>query len=136
MNPESAALLAAAADKLQAAQILLEAGLNDDVASRAYYAVFHAISALHLENGNAFSSRAQTIGRFNKDFVRTGIFSPVFTRIVTRLFEDRQLGDYDATSKIPPDQAAQDLLDARAIVEAIQIYIRSGPPKASTAGLC
>ena len=112
MTPESEALLKAAEAKLNAAQLLLSSGLNGDAASRAYYAVFHAISALHLASGNSFSSHAQLIGRFNKDFVRAGIFPPSFTRTLTRLFEDRQLGDYDATAEITPEQATRDITEA------------------------
>ena len=67
MTPECDALLSAAEAKLRAADLLLTEELPDDAASRAYYAAFHAVSALHLAQGNAFSSHAQVIGRFNKE---------------------------------------------------------------------
>ena len=118
MTPECQALLAAATAKLKAADLLLADGFADDAASRAYYAVFHAVSALHLANGNTFSSHAQLIGRFNKDFVRTGRLPAEFTKIVTRLFQDRQLGDY-ALDSISLEQAAQDIDDARRIIATI-----------------
>lgn len=86
MTPECDTLLAAADAKLRAADLLLTEGLPDDAASRAYYAAFHAVSALHLADGNAFSSHAQLIGRFNKDFVRTGRMPTAFAKILTRLF--------------------------------------------------
>ena len=123
MTPECEALLRAADDKPKAAQLLLDAGLDGDVASRAYYAAFHAVSALHLASGNTFSSHAQLIGRFNKDYVRTGIFAPSLTRVLTRLFEDRQLGDYDPTTAVSSEQARQDIMDARQIVEAIRAHL-------------
>jgi len=53
VTPESEALLTAAESKLKAAELLLNAGMNGDAVSRAYYAVFHAISALHLASGNS-----------------------------------------------------------------------------------
>ncbi len=124
MTPEGEGLLLAAQGKLRAAELLLTAGLHGDASSRAYYAAFHAISALHLSRGNTFSSHAQLIGRFNKDFVRTGVFPPEFTRVVTRLFEDRQVGDYDAMAEITGDQSTQDVADARRLVEAISAYLR------------
>jgi uncharacterized protein (UPF0332 family) len=123
MTPEGEALLRAADDKLKAAQVLRDSGLDGDAASRAYYAAFHAISALHLASGNTFSSHAQLIGRFNKDYVRTGIFAPSLTRVLTRLFEDRQLGDYDPTTTVSSEQASQDIMDARQIVEAIRAHL-------------
>lgn len=120
MTPECDALLAAADAKLRAADLLLTEGLPDDAASRAYYAAFHAVSALHLADGNAFSSHAQLIGRFNKDFVRTGRMPTAFAKILTRLFQDRQLGDYGAPASISPEQARQDIDDARQLIAAIR----------------
>ncbi len=123
MTPECAALLSAARSKLEAAALLQASGMHGDAASRAYYAAFHAVSALHLAAGNSFSSHAQVIGRFNKDFVRSGLFAARFTRILTRLFEDRQLGDYEAAAEIGPTQAAQDVADAQALVDAICVHL-------------
>ncbi|MBK1646816.1 DNA-binding protein [Thiocapsa imhoffii] len=123
MTPECEALLTAADDKLRAAELLRDSGLNGDAASRAYYAAFHAISALHLAAGNTFSSHAQLIGRFNKDYVRTGIFVPSLTRILTRLFEDRQLGDYEPISTVTSEQAQQDIADAHEIIKAVRTHI-------------
>jgi len=120
VTPECDALLAAADAKLRAADLLLTEGLPDDAASRAYYAAFHAVSALHLADGNAFSSHAQLIGRFNKDFVRTGRMPTAFAKILTRLFQDRQLGDYGAPASISPEQARQDIDDARQLIAAIR----------------
>lgn len=120
MTPECDALLAAADAKLRAADLLLTAGLPDDAASRAYYAAFHAVSALHLADGNAFSSHAQLIGRFNKDFVRTGRMPTAFSKVLTRLFQDRQLGDYGAPASISPEQARQDIDDALQLIAAIR----------------
>lgn len=125
MSPEIRDILEAANAKLQAADLLLRENLCGDAASRAYYAAFHAISALHLSRGNTFSSHSQLIGRFNKDYVRTGLFPPEFTRIMARLFEDRQSGDYDIAPSITQDEARQDVNDARKIVEGIRVHLGS-----------
>ena len=128
MTPECDALLAAAEAKLRAADLLLAEGLPDDAASRAYYAAFHAVSALHLAQGNAFSSHAQLIGRFNKDFIRTGRLPAEFARILTRLFQDRQLGDYGAPASVSQEQARQDINDARRLIAAIHNALAPGNP--------
>jgi len=119
------AVLHKAAEKLRVAEMLAANGAWDDAASRAYYAAFHAISALHLSQGNTFSSHAQSIGRFNKDFVRTGIFPIEFTAILTRLFEDRQSGDYDLSGLVSAEEANRNVKDARRMLEAIERYIQS-----------
>jgi hypothetical protein len=46
VTPACDALLATAAAKLRAADLLIAEGLPDDAASRAYYAAFHAMSML------------------------------------------------------------------------------------------
>ena len=123
MKEDVLTLLEKARGKLRAAEHLLLAEAWDDVASRAYYAAFHAISALHLAQGNTFSSHAQTIGRFNRDFVHTDIFPRSFTEDLTRLFEDRQSGDYDLPGVISEDEARADLVSAEKIVNAVAAYL-------------
>jgi uncharacterized protein (UPF0332 family) len=125
VTPEINAVLEKAAEKLRVAEILVAARAWDDAASRAYYAAFHAISALHLSRGNSFSSHAQSIGRFNKEFVRQGVFPSEFTATLTRLFEDRQSGDYDQAGVITEEEARRDAGDARRILDAIVSYLRS-----------
>jgi len=85
-------------------------------ASRAYYAVFHAISAVLAEQGLSFSSHAQTLGAFNREFVKTGIFPPHSYRILQRLFEDRQLGDYDWSRDLDKETAENDVRDAESLI--------------------
>jgi uncharacterized protein (UPF0332 family) len=88
-------MLARAADKLTVAEILLNNGAWDDAASRAYYAAFHAITALLFSSGKSYLSHAQLLGTFNREFVKNQVFQRDFTAKLTRLFEDRQSRDYD-----------------------------------------
>lgn len=81
--------------KLAAAERLLETGDWEDASSRAYYAAFHAISAVLWKDGKSFTSHAQTLGAFNRDYVRAGAFPETVTRILNHRFKDRQKGDYD-----------------------------------------
>jgi len=125
MTPQIEAVLRKAAEKLRVAEMLVANGAWDDAVSRAYYAAFHAVSALHLSQDQTFSSHAQSIGRFNKDFVRTGIFPKEFTAILTRLFEDRQSGDYDVSGLVTAEDAQRDVEDARRLLEVIGDYLRT-----------
>ncbi len=114
-----------AEEKLRAARILLENGAWGDAASRAYYAAFHAVSAALLSREEAYSTHAQVLGRFNKEFVHSGIFPKEFTTLLTRLFEDRQSGDYDFLPGLTESESRQDVADARRIVEAIRRFLES-----------
>jgi len=103
-------------EKLQAAKTDMDNEFFGDAASRAYYAVFHAISAVLAEQGLSFSSHAQTLGAFNREFVKTGIFPPHSYRILQRLFEDRQLGDYDWSRDLDKETAENDVRDAESLI--------------------
>jgi uncharacterized protein (UPF0332 family) len=123
LNHQLEQLLQKAEEKLRVAELLLKEDAPSDAASRAYYAAFHAVTALHLSRGNAYTSHGQVIGRFNKDFVKTGILPGTFTRILTRLFEDRQSGDYDVADALSQEDAERDVADAREIVYVIRSYL-------------
>jgi uncharacterized protein (UPF0332 family) len=125
VKEEIKAVLAQAEEKLRVARLLLDGHAWGDASSRAYYAAFHAVSALLLSRGETYSSHAQVIGRFNKEFVHSGLFPAEFTTVLTRLYEDRQSGDYDFVAGVSEAEARQDVLDAQRIVEAIQRFLSS-----------
>ena len=114
-----------AQSKLRAAGVLLESGSWSDAGSRAYYAAFHAITAVLLSVGEAYSSHAQVIGMFNKNFIHAGHFPREFASILTRLFEDRQSGDYDATVELTEEEAREDVNDATRIVTAVIRFLNA-----------
>ncbi len=57
---------------LQSARILLTSGFADDAASRAYYAAFHAASALLLSQDLEFGSHTGVLRAISLHFVKTG----------------------------------------------------------------
>ena len=118
------AVIEKAKDKLKTAHIDFNSGQYDDAVSRAYYAVYHAITAAHLNKGKAYSSHAQTMGAFNRDFIKSGLFPKVFSRMIQELFEDRQTGDYDVASWIEKETAEKDISNAELILEAINAYLK------------
>lgn len=63
-----------ARDDLKAAKILLEAEQYKSANNRAYYAIFHAINAIHAVNGKAYKRHKDAVANFNKDYVKTEIF--------------------------------------------------------------
>lgn len=117
-------MMAKARQKLAAAEREHAAGFSGEAVSRAYYAVFHAVSAALAAKRLSFSSHGQVLGAFNREFVKTGVFPTGTTRGLQRLFEHRQMADYDWTSATDPQTAAEDLADATAIVQACEDYLR------------
>jgi len=109
------AMMGMAHSKLRVARLLVTEAPRDS-ASRAYYAAFHALSALLASVGFSYSSHGQVIGAFNREFVKTGRISRVATEIVQRLFKDRQTGDYDFEQALSVERALEDLRDAEWLV--------------------
>ncbi len=63
--------------------------------NRAYYAIFHAINAIHALNGKAYKRHKDAIGNFNKDYVKTEIFPREMGRKIGEAEEIRHASDYD-----------------------------------------
>jgi uncharacterized protein (UPF0332 family) len=63
--------------------------------NRLYYAVYYIISALLIKNNHIAHTHAGTRSLFNQHFIKTGIVSKELGRLYSKLFETRQLGDYD-----------------------------------------
>jgi len=122
---EIAASLAAAEEKLAAARALLSAGFSADAASRAYYCAFHAICAVLWSRNLTFSTHGQTIGAFNREFVKQGLFPKHYSRRLAKMQADREAGDYRTRSPIEAQIAAEDVQFADEILSACRKYIGS-----------
>ncbi|MBW8003713.1 MAG: HEPN domain-containing protein, partial [Planctomycetes bacterium] len=101
----------------------LKARSFGDAASRSYYAVFHALSAMIATRGLTYSSHSQTIGAFNREFVKTGVFVPETSRKQQRLFEDRQIADYDWKRHVDEETACEDVTDAACTIDKCRRYV-------------
>ena len=117
-------IITKAENKLQTAYFNFSAGQYDDAVSRAYYAVFHAISACLLSKGLSFSSHSQVIGAFNREFIKSGTFPKAFSKDIQILFDDRQSGDYDILTPIDEQMAATDIKRAKTIVDSIKQHLK------------
>lgn len=79
---------------IAAAKLHFEKGDYDFASSRAYYSVFYVMEAVLLTKDLSFSKHGGVIGAFNRYFVRTRVFPKEFSKLISRLFRERQDGDY------------------------------------------
>lgn len=114
----------AAEQKLASAEHLLAGGFAGDASSRAYYAVFHMLSAVLASRGLSFSSHAQVLGAFNKEFLHTGAITDIAFRDIQQLWDDRQKGDYGAMLPVTPAAAERDVAIARNILRVCRDYLK------------
>lgn len=63
--------------------------------NRLYYSVFHMCQALLLSEGDTSRRHAGMIHKIGLDFIMTGKLDKSYGRLISRLYELRQSGDYD-----------------------------------------
>ncbi len=126
-------MLTKAVQKLTRAEQDLADGYPEEAVSRAYYAAFHAVTALLATRGLSFSSHAQAIGAFNREFVNTGLMPKIASGQLRRLFEDRQTADYDWLHTIDEQTAREAVAAARTLVAACRDLVRGGTDAIDTA---
>lgn len=117
------AMIQKAVRSIAAAKRDIKEGDYDFASSRAYYAAFYVIEAMLLTKGLSFSKHGSVIGAFNQHFVKTGAFPKEFSKLIARLFRERQTGDYGFDLSIGEKDAREDVQIAERIVEAITKYL-------------
>lgn len=63
--------------------------------NRAYYAIFHAINAIHALSEKSYKRHKDAIANFNKDYVKNEIFPREIGRKIGEAEEIRHASDYD-----------------------------------------
>lgn len=112
-------------EKILSVKVNYDNNLYDDAVSRMYYAVFHLISAVLLTKNMTFSTHGQTLGFFNKEFIRNGIFPDYFSKYIELLFKSRQVGDYDPDIIIDQITAEERISQGNEIIAKLKEYLSS-----------
>lgn len=91
--------------------------------NRSYYAMFYAVMGLLATRNLGTSKHSGVISLFDKEFVKTGIFSKELSRSLHRAFDERQVNDYG--EMLQPDlQLADELLSqAQVFVDEIKLQL-------------
>ncbi len=112
-----------AAEALQDAELLLEAGRHRSAANRLYYAAFYAAVAILLTRRLEYSRHSAVIASFDKEFIRTGVLPKEYSRTLHRSFNERQQDDYMPFAETDPVELALLREDVRVMVTGISAYI-------------
>ena len=92
--------------------------------NRAYYSVFHAISACFALHFKSFKQHSQLIGNFNKDFIHTGIFHIGIAKKIGRLHELRHDSDYCDFFTVSPEETFEQIETAKEFFTLAEKYIK------------
>jgi uncharacterized protein (UPF0332 family) len=120
---EQEMLLEKARENLKAARLLIQEGLANIAASRAYYAMFYIAEALLLGRDLVFSSHSAVIAAYGKEFARTKALDPKFHRYLITSQEIRQTGDYGVEDNVSTKDAAQVIAWAEEFVHAADNFL-------------
>lgn len=107
---------------LKAATILMREEEYRGANNRAYYAIYYAISAVHALDGKSYKRHKDTLANFNKDYVKTEIFSKNFGRKIAQAEEIRHASDYDDFYIATKENAEEQIMTAKELIEQIEFY--------------
>lgn len=97
-----------------------------DIASnRYYYACFHAVQALLIQNGLSCKTHDGLIACFGLNFVKTGIISSHLGSFLARMEQLRQKGDYNCIYSISEDEISTMKSPARELIETIELLLNT-----------
>jgi uncharacterized protein (UPF0332 family) len=120
MKPETEKLLAKASRAIDAARLLLQAGVVDFAAGRAYYAMFYVAE-------RRFRKHSAVQAAYGDEFAKTALLDPQFHRWLLDIdtSDKRIVGDYGVEATLIPDDVRTMLEHARAFLGAASHYLSS-----------
>ena len=66
--------LETARNDLKSSRVLFSIEDYKGANNRAYYAIFHAINAVHAVSGKAYKRHKDAVANFNKEYVKPAVF--------------------------------------------------------------
>lgn len=111
-------------ETLHEADLLRESGTLRGAINRIYYAMFYAVLALLATKQLGTSKQSGAISLFDREFVKTGIFSKEFSKALHLAFDRRQMHDYGEVTELDAEMVDFAIEEARMFVEGIDPYLR------------
>lgn len=109
-----------ACDAIRDAQLLVSNGGFDSAASRAYYAIFHAVTALFALESRTFTKHSALEAAVHRDLVKAGRWSADLGRDFSFCLDLRSVSDYGTEVRVDAKQAAEAIEAARRILLAVR----------------
>jgi hypothetical protein len=108
-----------ALEAFRGAQLLVAHHSFDSAASRAYYAAFHAVTALFALEDRTFTKHSSLETALHRDLVKTGRWSADLGRDYRFCLDVRGVGDYGSDVRVDAKQATDAIEAARRILLAV-----------------
>ena len=104
---------------LKTAELLLSSDCESAV-SRAYYAAFHALTAVFALRGQTFSKHSALRAALHKDLINTGQWTAELGKDYDFLLESRETGDYGGIARVTDHDTRRAIEISKRILAACQ----------------
>lgn len=110
---------------LQEMEVVRKNKLWTITANRLYYALFHAVSALLINDRHEVGTHRGAVSKFSLFYVKTGLFTPAEGRLYSQLQSLREDGDYNCSIDIQQEEVDEKLPNTLLLINKIKEYISS-----------
>lgn len=114
-----------AAEELENAQILLEAGKYKLALNRSYYSIFHAMRAINVLDEFDSSKHSGVIAHFNQFHVKEGHFPKEASKIIKTASEMREHADYEDFFVAYRQDAEEQIQRAEKFFSLVKAYLKA-----------
>lgn len=91
--------------------------------NRAYYSIYHSITAVLALEGTAFKRHKDTLAYFNKEYVKPEIFPRELGHQISVAEEVRHSSDYDEFYIASKEESERQIICADNLLQAVRQYI-------------
>ena len=99
--------------------ILMAANRLNGAANRMYYAVFHAVCALLINDGHHVSTHKGSHAVFSQHYIKTAILPREYGQLYNQLQTMREESDYNCAYDVEIEELQQRLEPAKRLIEDI-----------------
>lgn len=85
-------------------------------ANRLYYALFHAVSALFVNDHHTVGTHRGAVNQFNFYYIKKGIFTKEEGRLYSRLQRLREEGDYNCAIDVEQEEVEEKIEPTRQLI--------------------
>lgn len=107
-------------------EVLVGANRLNGAANRMYYAVFHAVCALLINDGIQVNTHRGSHALFSQHYIKTGILPREYGQLYNQLQTMREESDYNCAYDVEMDELQQRLESARRLIEDIEKLVNKG----------
>lgn len=107
-------------------EVLVGANRLNGAANRMYYAVFHAVCALLINDGIQVNTHRGSHALFSQHYIKTGILPREYGQLYNQLQTMREESDYNCAYDVEMDELQQRLEPARRLIEDIEKLVNKG----------